>query len=263
MRTIDLSPLYRASVGFDRLFKTLDSVNRLEDSAFSYPPYNIEKVSEDAYRIVMAVAGFGEDLAVLKGVGAPRDLAERWNPILDVFKKEGVRFGLDEGHPAEVRRDSRECSRHRQGVVRNQPDRGHDGDLRLRLSDQLLEVGRRVAGHHDALVGRDDEDHEVDPPDAGQHRVHVVTGGRRGDRARDPPPRELAHEGGGPGDRHHAARGEPGVVLPLAARQPPGLLRVHGSAEQQRHRFLGRAADGQAPEVTGRRQTELAQELAQ
>lgn len=60
MRSIDLSPLYRASVGFDRLFKTLDQVNRLEDSAFSYPPYNIEKVSEDAYRIVMAVAGFGE-----------------------------------------------------------------------------------------------------------------------------------------------------------------------------------------------------------
>jgi len=60
MRSIDLSPLYRASVGFDRLFNTLDSVNRLEDSALSYPPYNIEKVSEDAYRIVMAVAGFGE-----------------------------------------------------------------------------------------------------------------------------------------------------------------------------------------------------------
>jgi len=61
MRSIDLSPLYRASVGFDRLFKTLDQVNRLEDSAFSYPPYNIEKVSDDAYRIVMAVAGFAED----------------------------------------------------------------------------------------------------------------------------------------------------------------------------------------------------------
>ena len=61
MRTIDLSPLYRASVGFDRLFQTLDSVSRGEEAAFSYPPYNIEKVSEDAYRIVMAVAGFGED----------------------------------------------------------------------------------------------------------------------------------------------------------------------------------------------------------
>lgn len=60
MRTLDLSPLYRASVGFDRLFQTLDTASRVEDSAFSYPPYNIEKVSEDAYRIVMAVAGFGE-----------------------------------------------------------------------------------------------------------------------------------------------------------------------------------------------------------
>lgn len=61
MRTIDLSPLYRASVGFDRLLQSLDSAGRLEESAFSYPPYNIEKLSEDAYRIVMAVAGFAED----------------------------------------------------------------------------------------------------------------------------------------------------------------------------------------------------------
>lgn len=61
MRTIDLSPLYRASIGFDRLFNTLDQVSRLEDAAFSYPPYNIEKVGEDEYRIVMAVAGFSED----------------------------------------------------------------------------------------------------------------------------------------------------------------------------------------------------------
>ncbi|MEO3428855.1 Hsp20 family protein [Pelagibius sp. CAU 1746] len=61
MRTMDLSPLYRASVGFDRLLKSLDTAGRLEESAFSYPPYNIEKVSDDAYRIVMAVAGFGED----------------------------------------------------------------------------------------------------------------------------------------------------------------------------------------------------------
>ncbi|MGF1595068.1 MAG: Hsp20 family protein [Kiloniellaceae bacterium] len=60
MRSIDLSPLYRASVGFDRLVKTLDSASRVEESAYSYPPYNIEKVSDDAYRIVMAVAGFAE-----------------------------------------------------------------------------------------------------------------------------------------------------------------------------------------------------------
>lgn len=61
MRTMDFSPLYRASVGFDRLLKSLDAASRVEESAFSYPPYNIEKVSDDAYRIVMAVAGFSED----------------------------------------------------------------------------------------------------------------------------------------------------------------------------------------------------------
>jgi molecular chaperone IbpA len=60
MRTLDLSPLYRATVGFDRLVNTLDSASRVGESALSYPPYNIEKVSEDAYRIVMAVAGFAE-----------------------------------------------------------------------------------------------------------------------------------------------------------------------------------------------------------
>jgi molecular chaperone IbpA len=60
MRNLDFTPLYRASVGFDQLLKSLDSANRVEQSAPGYPPYNIEKVSDEAYRIVMAVAGFGE-----------------------------------------------------------------------------------------------------------------------------------------------------------------------------------------------------------
>lgn len=55
----DLSPLYRATVGFDRLASLLDTVNRGEEQV-SYPPYNIEKLGEDSYRISMAVAGFGE-----------------------------------------------------------------------------------------------------------------------------------------------------------------------------------------------------------
>ncbi len=61
MRTIDLTPLLRATVGFDRMFNMLDAATRLDDSALSYPPYNIEKTGEDDYRIVMAVAGFGEE----------------------------------------------------------------------------------------------------------------------------------------------------------------------------------------------------------
>jgi len=61
MRSYDLSPLFRATVGFDRLMGLLDNVNRTDDQAFSYPPYNIEKLSEDKYRISMAVAGFAEE----------------------------------------------------------------------------------------------------------------------------------------------------------------------------------------------------------
>ena len=60
MRTIDLSPLYRSTVGFDRLASMLDQVMSGDVAAPSYPPYNIEKTGEDAYRITLAVAGFGE-----------------------------------------------------------------------------------------------------------------------------------------------------------------------------------------------------------
>ncbi|MDG3041713.1 Hsp20 family protein [Roseicyclus marinus] len=60
MRTYDLSPLYRASVGFDRMADLLDRVMSQDTAAPSYPPYNIEKTGEDAYRISIAVAGFTE-----------------------------------------------------------------------------------------------------------------------------------------------------------------------------------------------------------
>lgn len=55
----DLSPLYRSTVGFDRLAQLLDNVGSFEVPA--YPPYNIERVSDDEYRVTMAVAGFGQD----------------------------------------------------------------------------------------------------------------------------------------------------------------------------------------------------------
>lgn len=57
MRTYDLSPLYRTAIGFDRLARLLNDVQRNE-AEVSYPPYNIELISDDQYRIVMAVAGF-------------------------------------------------------------------------------------------------------------------------------------------------------------------------------------------------------------
>lgn len=60
MRTYDMTPLYRSTIGFDRLFNELfDSVNKLDGSG--YPPYNIEVQDENNYVITLAVAGFGED----------------------------------------------------------------------------------------------------------------------------------------------------------------------------------------------------------
>ena len=59
MRTYDFSPLYRSTVGFDQLFNLLDQTARGETP--NWPPYNIERVSEDDYRITMALAGFSPD----------------------------------------------------------------------------------------------------------------------------------------------------------------------------------------------------------
>ncbi len=65
MRNYDFSPLYRATVGFDRIADLMDRVLSADVAQPGYPPYNIEKTDENAYRISIAVAGFsGEELAV-------------------------------------------------------------------------------------------------------------------------------------------------------------------------------------------------------
>ncbi|UWQ13620.1 Hsp20 family protein [Aliiroseovarius sp. M344] len=65
MRNFDLSPLYRATVGFDQIADLMDRVLTNDVSRESYPPYNIEKIADDGWRISVAVAGFAEsDLSV-------------------------------------------------------------------------------------------------------------------------------------------------------------------------------------------------------
>ncbi len=59
MRSFDLTPLYRSTVGFDRVFDLLDTAGKAETGG--YPPYNIERLDENDYRITVAVAGFSED----------------------------------------------------------------------------------------------------------------------------------------------------------------------------------------------------------
>ncbi len=60
MRTFDLAPLYRSTVGFDRLFSMLDQVAGFDGNGSTDPPYNIERTGENAYRITVAVAGFAD-----------------------------------------------------------------------------------------------------------------------------------------------------------------------------------------------------------
>jgi molecular chaperone IbpA len=85
MRTIDFSPLYRSVVGFDRLAALLDAAGA--ESATGYPPYNIERTDEDAYRIEIAVAGFKpeelnvevkENLLTVQGRKAANDESRRY-----------------------------------------------------------------------------------------------------------------------------------------------------------------------------------------
>ena len=80
MNTIDLSPLYRNSIGFDRMASLLDNALRTESASPGYPPYNIEVLEENRYAISLAIAGFAEsdlDITVEKGVltvrGGKRD----------------------------------------------------------------------------------------------------------------------------------------------------------------------------------------------
>ena len=82
MRTYDFSPLFRYSVGFERLEKMLDSTARRQGQSPSYPPYNIESVDDNAYRISIAVAGFSEtdldisqseNFLLVKGKGSTND----------------------------------------------------------------------------------------------------------------------------------------------------------------------------------------------
>jgi molecular chaperone IbpA len=61
MRQFDFSSLYRSTIGFDRLAQLVDAVAGFDSEVASYPPYNIELLAENQYRITMAVAGFGED----------------------------------------------------------------------------------------------------------------------------------------------------------------------------------------------------------
>jgi len=116
MRTdFDFAPFYRATVGFDRVFDLLDSVTSQTGSGSGYPPYNIERAGDDAYRIVMAVAGFAE--------------AE-----LNVTQKEGELLITGKAQPS-----SDQTEYLYRGIA------GRDFERRFQLADHVRVTGAKLA----------------------------------------------------------------------------------------------------------------------
>ena len=94
MQTIDFSPFYRSTVGFDRLFSRLD--NLVGQEAKSYPPYNIEKVGDNAYRISIAVAGFAESDIVIESKENSLSIKGAKAPEGEETKREFLHRGIAE-----------------------------------------------------------------------------------------------------------------------------------------------------------------------
>ena len=96
MSTIDLTPLYRTMVGFDRMANMIDSAARL-DGAQGYPPYNIERVADDEFAIEIAVAGFGEeDLDIETKDGLLTVAGRKTPPAEDAIEREFLHRGIAE-----------------------------------------------------------------------------------------------------------------------------------------------------------------------
>ena len=92
MRNFDFSPLYRTTVGFDHLSSLLNAVNRGDANSNSYPPYNIELLDTDRYRITMAVSGFVEDELELQS--EKQSLTIKGNKAADKVERNYLHQGI-------------------------------------------------------------------------------------------------------------------------------------------------------------------------
>jgi len=93
MRTFDLSPLYRSTVGFDRLFSLLDKAPGFEGGS-PYPPYNIERTDENSYRVTIAVAGFSESELSIEAKENALTVKGEKQPVTDARKPEVLYQGI-------------------------------------------------------------------------------------------------------------------------------------------------------------------------
>ena len=96
MRTYDFSPLYRSFVGFDRMANLIDAASQQASNGTSYPPYNVAQLSENAYRIELAVAGFAEDELELESHENVLTIMGRKAPSADNDEAEYLHRGIAE-----------------------------------------------------------------------------------------------------------------------------------------------------------------------
>ena len=92
MRNFDFSPLYRTTVGFDHLSSLLNAVNRGDTNTNSYPPYNIELLDKDRYRITMAISGFVENELELQS--EKQTLTVKGNKAADEIERNYLHRGI-------------------------------------------------------------------------------------------------------------------------------------------------------------------------
>jgi molecular chaperone IbpA len=136
MRNYDLTPLLRATVGFDRMFNMLDTATRLDQGAPSYPPYNIEKIGEDSYHIVMAVAGFAE---------ADLEVTAKENSLVIIGRK-------DKAPGSQIQTQTQASATERylhRGIATRAFERRFDLADHIRVTGARLENGLQAAQHRD------------------------------------------------------------------------------------------------------------------
>ena len=159
MRTLDFAPFYRSAVGFDRLFDMIDQASRVEASA-GWPPYDIEKVGDDAYRVTLAVAGFAADEI---------ELIQNGNTLLVSGQKEqdGEHQYLHRGIAARQFRQTFNLADHVKVT-------GADLDNGLLTIDLAREVPEALKPRHIAIGGKQGAASQDNAPAQVEHETKVA-----------------------------------------------------------------------------------------
>jgi molecular chaperone IbpA len=149
MRAFDFTPLYRSTVGFERIFSMLDQLDGVEGSVSAYPPYNIERSGENAFRISVAVAGFTDaDLSIetkenrltIRGERQANDKEKTGDVLYKGIAERTFERGFQLADHVRVKGASLENGLLHVDLVREIPEAMKPRAIPIRSSSKLLEV---------------------------------------------------------------------------------------------------------------------------